>query len=378
MELALYCPNCGYYEREEDIIGRRGDYYTSVSVGSLFGELLAFQFADWLEAWQRQSDEVTEAGLQGNMGKGGPMRIVEAGAHDGALARDILAWLRQRRPSLYQRLEYWIVEPSERRQNRQRQNLREFGAQVRWVNSLAGLNAGSTSGIGPVQPAGWRGVFFSNELLDAMPVRRLGWDAKARAWFEWGVTLRSGRLAWTRMVGANVAETDQWSSEPSAVSHSRIPFEDGTLGMLPDGFTIELSPAAEHWWRAAALALRRGKLLTIDYGLTAEEFLVPERKEGTLRAYRRHRPSPDLLACPGEQDLTAHVNFTAIQAAGEATGLRTETFLTQAQFLTGIAARAWQDKGLFSEWTAERTRQFQTLVHPEHFGRSFRVLVQER
>ena len=85
-----------------------------------------------------------------------------------------------------------------------------------------------------------------------------------------------------------------------------------------------------------------------------------------------------MLAIPGEQDITAHVNFTAIHAAGESAGLRTDAFLTQAQFLTGIAARIWKDEGSFGKWTPERTRQFQTLTHPEHLGRSFRVLVQER
>jgi SAM-dependent MidA family methyltransferase len=119
-----------------------------------------------------------------------------------------------------------------------------------------------------------------------------------------------------------------------------------------------------------------GKLVAIDYGLAAEEFLVPERKDGTLRAYYRHRLVSDVLANAGEQDLTAHINFSAIRQAGEAAGLRTEAFLTQEQFLTQIAAKAWKGGGAFGEWSRERTRQFQTLTHPEHLGRAFRVLVQ--
>jgi SAM-dependent MidA family methyltransferase len=96
MELALYCPIYGYYEREKDIIGRRGDYYTSVSVGSLFGELLAFQFAEWLAESQALSAAGAGAGV---------MQIVEAGAHGGRLARDLLAWIQEHRPALFQRLE---------------------------------------------------------------------------------------------------------------------------------------------------------------------------------------------------------------------------------------------------------------------------------
>jgi SAM-dependent MidA family methyltransferase len=85
-----------------------------------------------------------------------------------------------------------------------------------------------------------------------------------------------------------------------------------------------------------------------------------------------------VLANPGAQDITAHVNFTAIRDAGESAGLKTEAFLTQAQFLTGIAARTWKDDASFGRWTAERIRQFQTLTHPEHLGRSFRALVQSQ
>src|SRR5207245_4088656 len=110
----------------------------------------------------------------------------------------------------------------------------------------------------------------------------------------------------------------------------------------------------------------------------AEDFFVPERKEGTSRAYYQHRLSSDALAHPGEQDLTAHVNFSALQAAGEAAGLKTEALLTQGQFLTEIAARIWERGAGFGEWSPERTRQFQTLTHPEHLGRPFRVLVQSR
>jgi SAM-dependent MidA family methyltransferase len=148
--------------------------------------------------------------------------------------------------------------------------------------------------------------------------------------------------------------------------------------VLPDGFTVEISPAAEQWWREATSVLECGRLVTFDYGLTADELFAPERKEGTTRAYSHHRSGGDVLAHPGERDITAHVNFTAIQSAGESAGLRTDAFLTQGQFLTGIASRVWRDGASFGEWTPERTRQFQTLTHPEHLGRSFRVLVQSR
>ena len=127
----------------------------------------------------------------------------------------------------------------------------------------------------------------------------------------------------------------------------------------------------------AAQALDSGKLVAIDYGLTADEILAPERTNGTLRAYYQQRISDDPLARVGEQDLTAHVNFTQLQRIGEAAGLRTETFSTQERFLFDLIQRKLG--GIASErWSAAEIRQFQSLTHPEQLGRRFRVLVQSR
>jgi SAM-dependent MidA family methyltransferase len=379
MDVALYCPNCGYYEREEDIIGRRGDYYTNVSVGSLFGELLALQFAEWLQQIQEARTETSKADRSGTAGgRWEVMRIVEAGAHRGDLARDILGWLRIHRPGIFDRLEYWIVEPSDECRSRQQQRLRDFGDIVQWAEEIAGATGNSVVGSPIPNSVGLRGIIFSNELLDAMPVHRVGWDAKSRVWFEWGVTSRAGRFVWTRMFDSAPGPVIQQSRAYSSVSHFDLPVEHELLDTLPDGFTTEVCPAAEEWWRTAAMALGCGKLLTFDYGLRAEEFFMPERKAGTVRGYHRHQLGSDVLAHPGDQDITAHVNFTAIQTAGESVGLRTDALVPQAQFLTGIAARMWEEAGSLKEWTPGHTRQFQTLTHPEHLGRSFQALVQSR
>lgn len=355
MDLALYCPDCGYYENEKDTAGHRGDFYTSVSVGSLFGELLAFQFADWLAKLGTRNSEHHTA----------PVQIVEAGAHDGRLARDILAWLTLRRPALLERIEYWIVEPSARRRAWQLESLKEFAPRVRWFADLHSLGKAAESGKQGRSP-GVRGIIFSNELLDAMPVHRFGWDAKQREWFEWGVTVRDGQFVWMRM--------------PEAMHDPRLTIHvaPDLLEVFPDGFTTEICPAAETWWREAAGWLLHGKLLTLDYGLSAEDFLSPQRANGTLRAYRCHQLVGDVLANPGEQDLTAHVNFTFIQEAGTSAGLKTESLVSQARFLTGIAQRTWQVENNFGLWTQDHTRQFQTLTHPNHLGRAFQVLVQSR
>jgi len=353
MEIALYCPFYGYYERENDTVGRSGDFYTSASVSSLFGELLAFQFVQWF------SENVHRDGIQA---KTSPVQFVESGAHDGRLAADILSWLQHNEPDFFQRLEYWIVEPSILRQQWQRRNLQQFVDKLVWVDSLNELS-----------PTGVQGVIFSNELLDAMPRHRLAWDAINQTWFEWGVTInKDDTFGWTRMSRKNQEHNigqrpPDWPKSPAEV-----------LAVLPDGFITEICPLAEDWWRQAAIALRRGKLVTVDYGLTAEQFFTPERAEGTLRAYHRHRMNKDLLANVGNQDITAHVNFTALQAVGESMGLTTELFCNQARFLTLIAERIWQINQETGGWTPARARQFQTLTHPEHLGRPFQVLVQSR
>jgi len=136
--------------------------------------------------------------------------------------------------------------------------------------------------------------------------------------------------------------------------------------------------AARDWWSKAAQSLRRGWLCALDYGFDHRlDQWRPERLTGTLRAYREHRISSDILADPGAQDLTAHVDFVALREVGERAGLRSAPILSQSQFLTQIVA-AQQGTPWEAEWTPSRCRQFQTLIHPDHLGRAFRVLMQQR
>ena len=335
MELALYSPE-GYYERRR-IIGRQGDFYTSVSVGSLFGELLAFQFGEWM---------TSQTGLGG--------QIVEAGAHDGRLAADVLGAMERLHPKVVAALEYWIIEPSEDRRAWQRETLGDHLGRVKWWRDWA-----------DVPSRGVHGVIFSNELLDAMPFHRLAWHAATSTWTELGVSWNGTQFVWTRL--------------PYVTAGLKLPdLPSAFLAVLPDGFVMETCPEALGWWKSAARALRSGKLLAIDYGLTDLEFLSPQRQNGTLRAISRHHASSEPLFDPGSQDLTAHVNFTALQQAGEAEGLATEDYLTQSAFLGRIAQLTFAAVETFGEWSAMRTRALQTLTHPEHLGRSFRALIQSR
>ncbi|HTD67216.1 MAG TPA: SAM-dependent methyltransferase [Candidatus Limnocylindria bacterium] len=332
MAQALYHPTRGYYHRTLEQIGKRGDFFTSVSVGSFFGELLAFQFARW-----------TEAGPV----PGALFQIVEAGAHDGQLARDILDAIEDQEPTMFASLEYWIIEPSATRQAAQQSTLARFH-NVRWWESLTEIKERV------------HGVIFSNELLDAMPVHPFAWNAAQRRWEEMGVTWNGDAFAWTRL------------ERPTVPSPT---FPDALLDVLPNDYIVEVSSAAQQWWRDATAALVQGRLLAIDYGGSLEELLSPSRTSGTLRAYSQHQVSSDVLADPGGQDITAHVNFFEIQRAGEMAGLKTDAFTTQEQFLTEIARGLWTRRG---SWPQNQVRQFQTLTHLEHLGRVFRVLIQSR
>jgi SAM-dependent MidA family methyltransferase len=355
MELALYAPGLGYYERPR-VLGRDGDFFTSVSVGPLFGQLLAFQFAQWLDAIQPQ-DKIQPQDIlpKDKILPQDKIQLVEAGPHDARLASDILTWLERRRPDLLARLQYCLLDPSPLRRRWQEKTLRPWAGRLAWFQDVAELGASQVCGI-----------IFSNEFLDALPIHRLAWQASARNWREWRVAAEGERFVWR--LGA--------LSKEAAGCLPSVPSE--LAAVLPDGFVMELAPLAAAWWRAAAATLRRGKLVTFDYGPAGEGWFRPERAGGTLRAFARHSACADVLADPGGQDLTADVNFSALEEAGGAAGLRTEGRWRQGQFLAQILAQTQARPGTFDGWTEKSVRQFQTLTHPEHLGSRFQVLVQKR
>ena len=339
MELALYHPLHGYYETEGRI-GKSGDFITSVSVGDMFGVLLGEQLRQWTK---EQSDEC-------------PL-WVEAGAHDGRLACDILDHCQRSHPKTYERIGYCIVEPSKARRRRQKRRLERHSSKVQWIKSWEERHRRSISG-----------VIFSNELLDAFPVERVCWDAPNRIWRRWGVSAKEENLHWCILP----------ESVSSLAAGMGGEFSEEIFEHLPDGFITEIGVAASHWWRQAAARLAVGYLFTIDYGLAAHEFFAPCRRQGTLRAYSQHRQSWNLLENPGQQDLTSHVNYTALLESGESEGLETVRLQPQEKFLMDILRRLSKDGRLADVLTPSRIRQLQSLIHPDHFGRSFSVLIQKR
>lgn len=335
MEIALYTPGLGYYE-SRDPVGIAGDFYTNVSVGPVFGELLACRFALWIE------------GLDSPR-----IQLIEAAAHHGHLACDILKWFARHRPELFQRIDYTILEPSAVLRLKQQETLAAMRASLKWIKSWEEVTTRQT------------GIIFSNELLDSFPVQIVSWNRSAGKWREIGVSHFGDSYGWTALSSGHLKQE----------ALPQLPLE--LLDLLPDGFRTEVNTTVLDWWRDAAVRLDSGYLLTIDYGLETEEFFAPHRSTGTLRAYRNHRLSDDVLADPGAQDITAHVDFGKLRGMGEACGLRTMVESPQTGFLTRIISEIGHS-GSFPEWTPGRLRQFQTLVHPDHLGRNFRVLVQAR
>ena len=388
MREALYHPDFGYYNREaEGRVGKRGDFYTSVSVGSCLGLLIAFQSWDWLRERDRERK---------SQDNDKPFRLMECGAHDGSLAVDVLEaatkYASNSDATKEAWLEYWILEPSCSRrmlqENRLKERLGSDGLKnVHWVSSWEeGQQRLKDNRVNEGQDLyrGWD-LIFGNELLDAFPVRRFVWSKSDQLWEESGVEWDESTETW------------KWASLPG-VSFEKLPAPDHAqwattevMDQLADGFVIEWSPEAERWWRDAADALcPGGRLWTLDYGHETERFWEAARSKGTLRAYKNHQLMDNPLANPGDQDLTAAVHFTAIRNIGERSGLITEThpLETQAKNLTEVLKKLWIWKEANTEkpeapwaefeWSPQFARQFQTLTHPEHLGSIFRCLIQQK
>ena len=329
MDAALYHPQHGYYASGRARIGRGGDFFTSVSIGPLFGALLARQFA---EMWTLL---------------GGPAEfaIVEQGAHRGEFARDVLTALKVNAPACFAATRYRIIEPSENLRAVQTETLREFT--VQWFPTLDALPA-------------FTGVHFSNELLDAFPVHAVVWDGAG--WRETHVRFEDGRFTFTDLAVM---------SGPLIAALAQLP-------PVPEGYRTEINLAALEWIDALAAKLTRGFALVIDYGFSRAEYYRPERTAGTLTGYAQHRRVDDLLAAPGETDLTAHVDFTALAGRACDAGLRVAGFTDQHHFIVALGALHFPATIPDSPANQRDLRAFKTLMHPQMLGRSFQVLAMEK
>lgn len=280
MDLALYHPQHGYYTSGKAKIGKAGDFFTSVSVGPLFGRILARQFQQW-----------------------GVDEVVEFGGHRGQLRDDVLAAAPE--------LNYRVVE------------------------------------VGDELPERITGCVFSNEFLDALPVHRIVGDRE-------------------------VYVTGDFTEALGPLSDSRLP-------RLPEGYRSECNLRALDWLEGIARRLERGYVLTIDYGFEREEYFAPHHKDGHLQCYYRHRKSGNPYEHIGEQDITAHVEFTSLIEHGKKFGLEPALFTDQSHFLLqiGEAEIAEIVERTGGQLSKDRAAIHQ-LIHPGHMGRAFKVLIQRK
>ena len=357
MEMCLYDPVEGYYSRNAEQFGKAGDFYTSSDVHAVFGRLLARQFE---EMW-RALDCPPQ------------VEILELGPGRGLFARDVLDWSRKKFPEFFAALRYTLQEMSPALRTKLAESLREhiesgkaaltsadsnsegerLSAAKQFVASMAPSRIQRT--CPPETPL----IVFANEFFDALPVEILSSRGKLQ------IGLENDRLQeiWLPPIPEELEFLDRYSVHPEP------------------GERIEVPLLAQQWMNQIADSIRRGFALIFDYGYTRTEQLVG-RHRGTLMAYRRHAAGTNAYQAPGEQDLTTHVNFTALAGAVERHGMQTQKLLTQSQVLMGIGqknqfADAFEDCRLPQE-RAKVALQLKHLVTPAGMGETFHVLFASR
>ncbi|MBA4494273.1 class I SAM-dependent methyltransferase [Paenactinomyces guangxiensis] len=333
MELALYHPEWGYYNREHPKLGRDGDFFTNAHVGDIFGQVLSRYFLS----------------LRDNMSQAEPWALVEMGAGDGRLTEQMVQGLLGQGQGPEQ-LHLYVVEISPYHRRLQQERLAKSPFLIRWVEHIREI---------PVYPFS---VIYSNELVDAFPVHQIKKEKGQ---------LCEGYVAWDSCSGKLVKKWGPLSTAGIYEYLTAFHLE------LADGQTIEVNLAAHQWLQEVATWMKKGYLCTIDYGGNTDELL--QRRDGTLRSYRRHQLFSDPLSHPGEMDITSHVNFEALQKWGERWGLATHSCLTQSRFLL--------EAGILDLWppdpvsdpfgpAAKRSRAIRQLIHPRAMGEQFLVLLQ--
>jgi len=332
MDLALYDPGFGYYARAAQRSGRAGDFFTSVDVGPLFAELLEVQLAEIFQ--------ISDFRFQ-------IFDLVEAGAGNGRLSADILRAAKAHHPNFYDAIRLHLVEASAAARAAQAATLGDVAERLK--------------SSGPTLPNSFEGVLIANEMLDALPVHQ--------------VVMREDGL---REVYVTTSEERLTTREDLPSTPALEDYLDRLGVTLEPGWRVEINLSAVEWIRDAARRLRRGFMILIDYGHEARELYSPTHSAGTLTSFHKHRSSgpeetafdqPQWLQHPGEQDLTAHVDFTSVRAAAEAEGMTTLGFLDQTYLLMGLL------DGLPDPESAIRNPQFKTLMLPGGIGSTHKVLL---
>lgn len=332
MRRALYDEAWGYYTQGPSHVGKKGDFFTSVSVGDLFGRLLCRRFYLF---WEK-------AGCPEEF------PVIEMGANDGQLACDILDEAAKSDPRFSEALRYYIIEPLSALRVVQRERT---GGRVLVVASAEELDCRDCTGI-----------VFGNELLDAFPVRMA--VVRQGVWKE----------KYVRVLSEFPEGECFWEECPLPEEECPlVPADD-----LPEGYVTEWCDGWDSFWQSTSRLIKSGLFLFIDYGRNQADYYDKSRSAGTLRTYYQHTRTDNPLLHIGNQDITADVNFTAVAESAEQLGVNASLFADQGQWLTALA-RPWLlslEKKMLADTVQFRKEisRFQTLTHPGQMGMRFRVL----
>jgi len=303
MKLALYDPEYGYYATNRVNIGPSGDFYTAPHLGADFGELLAEQFA---EMWRL-------------LGYPHPFTLVEMGAGQGLLVRDILRYLHRYHDACFEAVDYIVIEASPALRQLQQQQLANLTEKIQRLSWRTWEEIPADSVVG---------CFFSNELVDALPVHR--------------VILQDGELQELYVVPSTESPEERFGeaiappSTPKLADYLQLSGIALNQPPYPNGYITEINLASLEWMATVAQRLKQGYVLTIDYGYPAQRYYLPSRRSGTLQCYFRHHHHDNPFIHIGSQDITAHVNFTALEREGERLGLESLGFTQQGLFLMAL------------------------------------------
>ncbi|HIE64556.1 MAG: SAM-dependent methyltransferase [Nitrospira sp.] len=339
MEMALYHPRYGYYASPGEKIGWKGDYYTSSSVHPVFGELIAKQVLQMRAVCARGDASNPEE----------IFTLVEMGAGKGTLCFDILNTIRREAPAVFEHLDYVIIEESRWLRDKQAESLRPiFSGRIRWEEKI---------------PSNLVGLVLSNELLDAFPVHRLRVE---------GESIEEIYVDWENSGFVEVLRPPSSPRLQNYVRRLSVRFDRST--------ELEVNLQARDWMRQVGRALSRGFVMTIDYGYPEEELYSPRRPKGTFLCYHQHKTNEDPYVRVGEQDMTAHVDFTSLKQCGEEVGLRCLGFTDQCHFLMGLGISEKMagpaDRMDQSTEARETFLAMKRLMAPEQMGKVFKILIQ--
>jgi SAM-dependent MidA family methyltransferase len=331
MDYALYYPSLGYYTCDKEKIGGYGDFFTSSELDPVFGQLLAKQFNE----------------IYLNYFKGKKIKLVELGSGKGVLAFDILNEIKTNYPEFYENLEFISVEKSPFHIQHQQKVLNGFN--VKWLESIEDLED-------------IEGIVYSNELFDALPVHLI--KKKNGKIYEIYLNEKDGEIV----------------EELREISEDVLTYIKELKIDIPEGMTTEVNLLAKDLIQTIGQKLKKGFVFTVDYGYPSKELYKPYRMKGTLLCYYKHTYNENFYENIGFQDITSHVNFSALVYYGKKAGLEFTGFTDQAHFLINLGIGdvmiQLQEKG--DSKSFERINRLKTLILPKGMGEKFKILIQHK